>query len=454
MFDWSGDAGTEPAAGMIKDMNREELLAEIDAWAFSSSVRRRLRSGPNGHADWFGNSRRHRGRQLRTARGRWSCPPTDTYSRPGSGHMNNCSSTTASSGRSPPVPPSSFGTRLFSPGGLPASGADRATRAGADRHDPGHRDRDRLMRHDPGTDDAGLRPPRELTGVIELLRRSETATMRVEDVKTRDAAGESSPTATGCDRCVPGFVSFCPMPRPAASRTTDDREELDSKVIELIAGLSIAIHLGDGSHLMSAAASASMAEVVDFAENSDRSVGEEAIDLLENASHDSTPDPLGCPPGTRCSGGVPHDPDAHGLKRLDAASLAGNWNSERLASVAFYRSVQNLGGGLPDIVPAEYGILQHGGRHLPGRGEARDPREAASAVDRTAGDGGYHRARADVSPAVAPGTLRSPACGVDRHAGRGRRRQGEPPQRMKRSRPKSGTTERHPPRGGRRGSTR
>ena len=31
MFDWSGDAGTEPAAGMIKDMNREELLAEIDA---------------------------------------------------------------------------------------------------------------------------------------------------------------------------------------------------------------------------------------------------------------------------------------------------------------------------------------------------------------------------------------------------------------------------------------
>ena len=146
--------------------------------------------------------------------------------------------------------------------------------------------------------------------------------------------------------------------------TTDDREELDSKVIELIAdALSIAIHLGDGSHLMSsAAASASMAEVVDFAENTlrDRSVGEEAIDLLEERSHDSTPESrAGVPPGTRCSGGVPHDPDA---ARIEEAFGRGESRRQLELRTAGIRGLLSLDagtpeGGLPDIVPAEYGDL-------------------------------------------------------------------------------------------------
>jgi len=146
----------------------------------------------------------------------------------------------------------------------------------------------------------------------------------------------------------------------------DDHADLDSMVACLIAdALSIAMHLGDGSHLMSsAAAAASMSEVVDFAESvlRERDIDVDAVELLEGrfARFDAA-DPLGWRSAREAM--LRREFHAilmrHGMRRrTDAVNLARNWNSERLAAVAFYRSMQEPAkGGLPGIVPTESGDL-------------------------------------------------------------------------------------------------
>ena len=142
--------------------------------------------------------------------------------------------------------------------------------------------------------------------------------------------------------------------------------DLKRSIVSLIAdAMSTAIHLGDGSHLMSSAASAAaMAEVVDFATRMLPKLDLEGDsgDLLETRfARLDDGDPL----GWRSARTSMLRPEfhrilmRHGLKDpTHAANLARNWNTERLAAIAFYRSMKNPGtGGLPDLVPDERGDL-------------------------------------------------------------------------------------------------